>query len=62
MKTKAAARLFAIFCACSSLAVQAETIEGVLEQGKVYSALFTVSPESGDLIGFAAKNQSAQQK
>lgn len=59
MKTKATARLLALFCACASLGAQAETIEGVLEQGKVYSALFTVSAESGDLIGFPFKNQSA---
>lgn len=36
----------------------AEAVDGVLEKGKTYSSLFTVSPESGDLIGFAFKNQS----
>lgn len=59
MKTKATVRLLALFCACASFAAQAETIEGVLEQGKVYSALFTASAESGDLIGYPFKNQSA---
>ena len=56
MKTTAAAIFFAAFCACTS--VSAEAIEGVLEKGTVYSALFAASPESGDLIGFAVKNQS----
>ena len=59
MKTKATALFFAALCACASLAVQAETIEGVLEKSAPYSALFTVSPESGDLIGYPFKNQSA---
>ena len=35
-----------------------EPLEGVLEKGPAYSALFTVSEESGDLIGFAFHNQS----
>lgn len=37
----------------------AETIEGVLSRGPIYSALFTSSSESGDLIGYAFRNQSA---
>ena len=36
----------------------AGTIEGVLEKGPSHSALLSVSPESGDLIGYAFKNQS----
>lgn len=36
----------------------AEVIEGVLEKGLVYSALFTASQGSGDLIGQAFRNQS----
>ena len=59
METKATTFFFAAVCACASLTVQAETIEGLLEQGQVYSALFTASPESGDLIGYPFKNQSA---
>lgn len=37
----------------------AEPIDGVLEKGNPYSALFSASPESGDLIGYPFKNQSA---
>lgn len=40
----------------------AEVIEGVLEKGSVYSALFTASQGSGDLIGQAFRNQSAAGK
>ena len=36
----------------------AESIEGVLEQSGNYSALFTASPESGDLVGYPFKNNS----
>ena len=36
----------------------AESVEGVLEKGSPYSALFTFSPESGDMIGYAFKNPS----
>lgn len=45
---------------CISLAshATAEVTEGVLEKGPTYSALFSASPESGDLIGYAFKNQS----
>lgn len=37
----------------------AQGIEGVLEKGSTHSALFVVSPESGDLIGYAFANTSA---
>lgn len=33
-------------------------IEGVLERGSTHSALFVVSPESGDLVGYAFRNGS----
>jgi hypothetical protein len=36
----------------------AETVQGVLEKSTPYSALFSVSSESGDLIGYPFKNQS----
>lgn len=36
----------------------AETVQGVLEKSAPYSALFGVSTESGDLIGYPFKNQS----
>ena len=39
-------------------AAQAESVEGVLETGLVWSALFGVSGESGDLVGHAFRNQS----
>ena len=44
---------------CLARLATAEVTEGVLEKGPAYSALFSFSPESGDLIGFAFKNQSA---
>ena len=44
--------------AAGGTAAQAESIEGVLEQSGAHSALFTVSPESGDLIGYPFKNNS----
>lgn len=56
MKTKAIALFLVAFCACTSLAVQAETIEEVLEKSVPYSAMLSVSPESGDLIFFIAQN------
>lgn len=43
---------------CLAQLAAAEVTEGVLEKGHVHSALFSASPESGDLIGFAFKNQS----
>lgn len=36
----------------------AQGIEGVLESGSTHSALFVVSPESGDLVGYAFRNAS----
>ncbi len=55
MKKKILTGLLACF---SWTYAAAEAVDGVLEKGKTYSSLFTVSPESGDLIGFAFKNQS----
>ena len=40
------------------LVAAAETVQGVLEKSAPYSALFSVSSESGDLIGYPFKNQS----
>ena len=40
------------------LVAAAETVQGVLEKSAPYSALFGVSSESGDLIGYPFKNQS----
>ena len=37
-----------------------EVIEGLLEHGRPYSALFTLSPESGDLVGYAFRNDTGQ--
>jgi hypothetical protein len=47
-----------LVCSLGAVQAQAETTEGVLEKGPSYSALFSVSPESGDLVGYAFKNQS----
>jgi hypothetical protein len=46
---KTSAILALAACACTFAA--AETVEGVLEKSAPYSALFSASPESGDLIG-----------
>jgi len=54
---KIAVTLLAALLCGGSFAATGPT-EGVLEKGAAYSALFTVSPESGDLIGYAFKNQS----
>ena len=53
-------KLFAIASVAISFAATsaAEVVEGVLEKGPNHSALFVVSPESGDLVGYAFKNQS----
>lgn len=48
-----------LLASCAWTFVAAETVEGVLEKGATYSALFSTSPESGDLIGYPFKNQSA---
>ncbi|MCX7255929.1 MAG: hypothetical protein NTZ64_04125, partial [Polaromonas sp.] len=53
---KTSAILALAACACTFAA--AETVEGVLEKSAPYSALFSASPESGDLIGYPFKNQS----
>lgn len=44
--------------ACAWTFAAAETVEGVLEKSAPYSALFSASSESGDLIGYPFKNQS----
>ncbi|EER62367.1 hypothetical protein AcdelDRAFT_0051 [Acidovorax delafieldii 2AN] len=59
MKKTATILLLAVWTIAPTFA---EPIEGVLEKGPTYSALFGVSPESGDLIGHAFKNQSAAGK
>lgn len=48
----------AVWSTVGACAAQAQAIDGVLESGPVYSALFTTSPESGDPIGLAFRNQS----
>lgn len=48
-----------ILAACAWTLAAAESVEGVLEKSAPYSALFSASPESGDLIGYPFKNQSA---
>lgn len=55
---KKTASLF-LLAACAWTFAAAETVEGVLEKSAPYSALFSASPESGDLIGYPFKNQSA---
>lgn len=44
------------------LSAHAESVDGMLERGSPYSALFMPSPESGDLIGLAFENSSAAGK
>ena len=48
-----------LLAACAWNFAAAEPVEGVLEKSAPYSALFRVSGESGDLIGYPFKNQSA---
>ncbi len=48
----------AIIAASFSTASFAEEIQGFLEKGPTYSAIFEFSPESGDLIGYAFKNKT----
>ena len=48
-----------LLAACAWTFAAAETVEGVLEKSAPYSALFSASPESGDLIGYPFKNRSA---
>lgn len=45
-----------LLAACAWTFAAAETVEGVLEKSAPYSALFSASPESGDLIGYPFKN------
>jgi hypothetical protein len=49
----------AALAALAATSAAAQAVEGVLEQGPVWSALFTVSAESGDLVGQTFRNQSA---
>lgn len=60
MKTTTFLTTFSAFAFCLSVHTHAaaESIDGVLEQSGAYSALFTASPESGDLIGYPFKNNS----
>ena len=58
MKTIIVALLAASICGIAN----AESIEGIMENGSTYSSIFTVSDESGDLIGYAFKNQTAAGK
>lgn len=60
MKTTTLLTTFSAFALCLSVHTHAaaESIDGVLEQSGAYSALFTASPESGDLIGYPFKNNS----
>lgn len=55
-------KIAAAFTLCittfSSATAATEKIDGELEKGNIYSALFTVSGESGDLIGLYFKNNS----
>jgi hypothetical protein len=51
--------IFGTLCLGSYALAHAETIQGVLEQSGSYSALFAASPESGDLIGYPFKSNSA---
>ena len=55
-----AALALAVACACAS--AQTDTLQGTLERGPAHSVLWTVSPESGDLIGqvFANDSQAGQ--
>ncbi len=57
-----AATAFAALATLLSATARAETVEGLLEKGATHSAIFTVSPESGDLVGYAVKNQSPSGK
>ena len=60
---KATAVLLSLaLCAGATTTHATQVAEGVLEKGATYSALFSASPESGDLIGYAFKNESAAGK
>lgn len=60
-RTALLATALALACACTSAQAQ-KTLEGSLERGPTHSVLWTVSPESGDLIGqiFANTSQAGQ--
>lgn len=62
MKTNAALLCLALCAGTFTTAHATQAAEGVLEKGAPYSALFSASPESGDLIGYAFKNDSAAGK
>ena len=62
MKTNAALLCLALCAGTFTTAHATQAAEGVLEKGAPYSALFSASPESGDLIGYAFKNESAAGK
>ena len=62
MTTNAALLCLALCAGTFTTAHATQTAEGVLEKGAPYSALFGASPESGDLIGYAFKNESAAGK
>lgn len=55
---KAIALLCLTTCSWAIAATISIPVEGPLEKGAVYSAVFEVSPGSGDLVGHAFKNQS----
>ncbi len=62
MKTHAILLSLALSTGAVATTHAAEVAEGVLEKGSTYSALLSASPESGDLIGYAFKNDSAAGK
>lgn len=62
MNTNTALLSLALCAGTFTTAHATQAAEGVLEKGAPYSALFSASPESGDLIGYAFKNESAAGK
>jgi len=59
LKTIRSSLATAALAALAATSAAAQAVEGVLEQGPVWSALFYVSAESGDLVGQTFRNQSA---
>lgn len=51
-------RFAALALVCGCAAAHAETVEGTLERSPTHAVLWTISPESGDLIGQVAANTS----
>ena len=51
MTTNAALLCLALCAGTFTTANATQAAEGVLEKGAPYSALFSASPESGDLVG-----------